>query len=268
MTNNQTNTKIFGLQRNILLILGIIVAFAFVLRFSRCFLVNRIDKDAVLFVQMAQDWSVKGVEYAFDRNPRIPPAYLFIMTCGEWLGVGAENMGKAASVLAGSLLSLAAFMIGMSIFKNDKTALTAAFLVAVQPYLIRISEDVMRDSLFVTFTAFAAAFLLIAVDKNHWWAWCASGFFSAFSIATRTEGIELFIALTAWLVLEIIIRRKETKNILSKVLPGVLLMIICFASFVVPVELALKKSASRWSVLDYRIKAYIDNLSDQEGDNG
>lgn len=245
-------------MKNNKIILCLILILALGLRLGRCLLVNRIDKDSVIYIQMAEDGVQKGIKYTFDRNSRIPPLYVSGMLIGEWIGLGAENSGWLISVVAGALLAFAVFLMARCVFRENNLALIAAFLAAIHPCLVRISAEIMRDSLFVSLVAFALAFVFMAADTGELWKWCFAGLFSALATLTRNEGIEIVFVVLIWALVELCLNlRTGLKNTFKKVLPAVLAVTIIFSIFTFPVQISLRNTSSQWKVFDFRISSYV-----------
>ncbi len=263
--------KIMKHRHSVYLLLGVIFCLALALRVARTFLTDRIDKDSVLYVNMAKDWVYQGKEHAFERNPRIPPLYPSLMAAGEKAGLGAEFTGRAVSVLSGALLVIPVFMISRLLFTNVSVALLAAFLCAVHPSLIRISEDVLRDSLFLFLSVTALAFAVNAVDKVNgisYLLWGLAGVFASLASMTRSEGAEFFVICAVFLALSIFMGMKHFQHYFA----GVCLAFFVFIGVGLSAETAIDKTSSSWSLIDPRIKGYLEsfvgmnekNLKDRE----
>lgn len=269
--------KIFN-KYKFYIILILIVILSFTVRIFRYNLDSRIEKDGVLYVNMAKDWNSKGFEHAFERNPRIPPLYIFFMMIGEKYGLGAENTGVAISILAGSLTALAIYLIAFIILDKNM-ALIAAFLAAIHPVFIRLNPEVMRGSLFIFCYTFSLAFFVLGIANKKIYYWGLGGFFAALAVMTRSEGAELILIPFAWLVIEIILDVRNRRNsksenkiltdatascriILKKFIPGLLTAVIVFSISSFPVQYALRNTSSKWTVFDYRFWGYIEGLID------
>lgn len=258
MEGNEFKLERMAAFRRPALLLAAILSLAFALRVARCFLTDRVDKDSVLYVEMARDWVQKGVACAFDRNQRIPPLYVALMAAGESCGFGAERAGRAVSVVAGTFAILAVFMIGRAMLSSEALALAGAFLAAVHPYLIRISEDVLRDSLFVCLELFTLAFAALGASRERaflWWAAC--GCFAALGCMTRSEGMVIFPVLAIWILTRLVIERSSFWRELGRLSVNFTCCLAAFAIVSFPVELAFKDTSSEWTVIDKRTFVYL-----------
>ena len=245
--------------------LFLILALSFTLRISRCFLVGRVDKDSVIYMAIADGLLNNDFKQAFELNPRIPPLYIFGIAAGEKLGIGTRISGMLISVISGALLPLALFIAALKVFRNSKLALLATLMVTVHPFLIRMSADIMRDSLFMSTTAFGLAFAVsAATDKRIFsWQWGLSGFFTGLAAMTRSEGVEVFFVVVLWFGLEALLKIKkmrELKNIIIRAAVSISIFIAVFVATTMPVEYALRGSSSEWSAMDKRAIGYLDNF--------
>ena len=257
---NTTQTS-FNSTGKVILYLSLIVIFAFALRIGRCFAVTHMDKDSVMYIGVGKKLAHDGIKTAFEKNPRIPPLYVFTIACGEYMGIDGEFAGRAVSVIAGTLLTLAAFMVGWFLFKNTNLALISAFLTAVHPFLIVVSEDVMRDSLFAALIAFSLAFALMGAEKWKLWQWGLSGLFAGLATLTRSEGSVMIFAIPIWIVVELFVRRSEFKKTLLKSIPSFFFAVFIFCLCTFPVEYVLNDTASKWVVFDKRIFGYLKSVA-------
>jgi len=253
------------MQRNLsgmspMLWLLLIILLAFSARTARCFLSDRIDKDAVLYVEMAREWADNGIEHAFDRNPRIPPLYIGLMAASEKIGIGAETGGRIVSVLTGALLPLAVFLMASSLFASPSLPLLAAFFAAIHPFLIRMSADVMRDSLFVTLSCFTVAFVLMALSGMKFWPWLFAGIFAALGIMTRSEGCQIIIALGAWICIELLFFVGRENLPWKKYLAGSFAFLIIFFGITFSAQALFKENPSSWKVIDSRYYGYVERF--------
>lgn len=251
--------------------LFLILALSFTLRVSRCFLVGRVDKDSVMYMAIAEGLAHEDFKYAFELNTRIPPLYIFGLAAGEKLGIGARIAGMIISTFAGAMLPLAIFIIAIKLFRNSRMALLAALLVTVHPFLIRMSADVMRDSLFTSTYAFALAFAACGVSSNKIfsWNWAASGFFAGLAAMTRSEGMEVLFEIVIWFGFSafLVIRNfKEVRSLIIRGCAAGFIFIFVLGMTTLPVEFILRNSSSEWSAMDKRIFGYFRTFFEKPND--
>ncbi len=254
------------------LLLGIILL-GFALRAARIPIEPVIDKDGVLYVEIANEMAQGRYDEAFGIMPRVPPLYVFLMSLGVKAGLGAEQTGVAVSLLAGTLLLLAVFFIARPL-AGDKVALAAAFLAATHPYLIRDCSDVMRDPLFFFLLFSALALAVNAAGRDFSRLWYLSGVFAGLALLTRSEGNEILLGFLLWAAADawLAFRKGELIRSLKKSLRCGLALLAGFLIVAVPVQNVLSKTASDWTLVDQRITSYYssffklseDEIVDQE----
>lgn len=243
------------------LVIGLIFLLALSLRAVRPFVVDRISTDGVLYVYMATDISEGNIDEAFSKNRRMPPLYLFMMVGLHKLGIHIESAGRLISIIAGALLIIPVYLISEMIFKSRLAAL-GAFLVAVNPDLVRGSARIMRDSLFLILLFSALYFIAKALKSEKWnlHFWSMAGIFVSLGVAVRTETIELIPIAIIWVIVELISLKRENKPILlisAKWALGFMLMISLYFITAIPFLVSLKETTSTWSIVDKRIPGYI-----------
>ena len=243
----------------------LILALSFTLRISRCFLVGRVDKDSVMYMAIADGLLNNDFKQAFELNPRIPPLYIFGIAAGEKAGLGSRAAGMFVSVISGALLPLAIFIAALQVFKSGKLALLSALMATVHPFFIRMSADIMRDSLFMSTFAFSLAFAVCgAVDRRIFsWHWTVSGFFAGLAAMTRSEGVEVFFAIIIWFAVEAALKfrkRNELSRIVVRAIVSVMLFVTVFVATTLPVEFAMRGSSSEWSAMDKRVVGYLKDF--------
>jgi 4-amino-4-deoxy-L-arabinose transferase-like glycosyltransferase len=242
-------------KNRILILFLAIIALAFVLRTARYAIEHRLDKDSVGYIYIAEKISEGKINDAIYMNPRMPPLYVSLLALGEYCGIGAETSGVIVSLFAGILLIIPVFLISKKVF-GDRIGLVSAFLVATHPYLIRLSTEVMRDSLFFFLIFSAIAFAVYAADDSGVSRkWYLAGAFAGLAAMTRSEGTFFIVAIVLWLLLEAAIQiRKGSLMLLFKKSAGLLICVLAgFLLMTVPVERYLADTPSRWSIIDYRI---------------
>lgn len=237
----------------------IIFLLALALRTARCWLENRFDKDAILYVYMAEDLAGGEINQAFDRNPRLPPLYVLLMAQGKKIGFSVEQAGLAISVLAGALLVLPVFLIARS-FCGANAALAAAFLAATHPYLVRISAEIMRDSLFFTLLFASLAFAVLAAEQIASRYWYLSGLAAGLAALVRSEGLEILVALFCWAGLELFRSAGEFRRSWPKYAAGLLAFLAFFLLITIPVQLLLLDTTSAWAVVDPRLLSFLEGF--------
>ncbi len=235
----------------------LIIVLALGLRVARACIDTGIDKDSVIYLWMAKEAASGNIEGAVSLNQRMPPLYIGLMALGEYAGIGAFNTGIAVSIIAGTLLLIPVFWLGKKLI-SERIGLYAALLVAIHPYLLRLSAEIMRDSLFYLLLITAVAFAVKAAEKGVLW-WIAPGIFTGLATMTRTEGIEIIFAAIIWFLVGVYFAFKErnVKFIIRRTFLSVSLLVCSFIVVTVPIQLLLGGSQSLWGPVDYRISSFF-----------
>jgi len=269
-------------------IILILFMLALSLRVARCFIVDRISKDGVLYVRMAKGVSGEDKTQAFIENRRMPPLYILLIAGVNRVGISFESAARMISVIAGALLIIPFFLV-VRLFFGDKAAVISGLLIAVHPSLVRISSTIMRDSLFLSLLVFSFAFVAFAIQKKRYLYWGIGGLFAALASATRAEGFELLIAVLLWMIIDLILRKKmlnsqkslalikdetnlpvsgeggaktvtENRGGWTQVVAGPIIFILLFFTVSYPISESVKGTASTWGVVDKRIIGYTKSL--------
>ena len=245
----------------------LIVLLAGAVRTARLLEEERYSTDVYLYFQMAENWAYHGAEYVYSYDTKIiPPLLPWVMAMGYNFGLTPEHTGLIIGTVLGSLMPLAAFWIVFNLFstakrqnagvqpaenilpRNHAYALLAAFLVAVHPFLARISVSCLREILYLPFMAFAVAFAISAIYNKSLWKWCVFAILAALANLARREGIFIILIFFAWQAVELVIDWKSfRKNIVYYVLASVLVSVV-FLGLTLPVlYIMLRDTPSVWA---------------------
>ena len=249
-------------------IILLLLILAFSLRAGRVLLAGRICKDGVLYVYMIRNLNDGDRSNDFIENRRIPPLYLQMSAYMKSAGIDAETAARAISLIAGSLLLIPFFLTAHSLF-DRKTAVIASLLIAVHPDLVRISAVIMRDSLFLSLVVFAVYFVVAGISKKNKLFWIFAGIAASLASATRSEGVEILIAVLIWMAVDIIIRiKKKTslREVWQKNISGVLLLLLSFSITAYIMVSSVANTASHWSIPDERFIGYCKSVFTHSSD--
>ena len=242
----------------------IILFLALALRAVRPLLVDRITKDGPLYVYMVQDICNGDINRAFARNSRIPPLYLLMMAGLHKLGIPIETAGRLISIFAGALLIIPVYLIAEMIF-NSRMGAMGAFLIAVNPDLIRSSAVIMRDSLFLLLLFAAVYFIMKAIKSDRWnlHFWSFAGISASLGAAVRTETIEILgIAILAMVIETVLLFRekKELLPVIRKWSVGTALLLGFYYLTSLPFASFLSGTPATWTIIDERIPGYLRTM--------
>lgn len=189
----------------LLLILGIALGLR-MLEWSRY---DILSKDEIFYVQYAMNW---------DQMPRLvaenaddpelvqmskTPFFPFVMSCGLRWKLSPECTGMLISLTAGLAMVFFGYKIG-TFFGRTEYGLLLAFLIAVNPYFIEYSVQIMRDQVYWSLLACCIYLAMKELQKKSAAAGPAllrgllCGVVVALAMLFRREGVELlFLVLVA-----------------------------------------------------------------------
>jgi 4-amino-4-deoxy-L-arabinose transferase-like glycosyltransferase len=251
------------------LTIGIIFVMALSLRAVRPLVVDRISKDSVLYVYMAEDIASGNINKAFERNSRMPPLYPFMMSGLVKTGIPMEASGIIISIIAGALLVIPVYLITEMIFRSGAAAM-AAFLVAFNPDLIESSGSIMRESLYLVLLFSAIYFVMKAMESGKWnlHFWSLGGVCASLGAAVRTETLEVPGAAVVCIAVEAFILVRGGKQIgasLCRRAAGMALLLVMYYIASLPLSNALEGTSSTWSIIDKRIPGYLRTMMKASG---
>ncbi len=251
------------------LILGALFLLAFGLRLARILETSYLDKDAVLYISMAERLADGRVGDTFGLIPRLPPLYPTMIASLCKFGVGAEFAGLSISLLAGSILIFPVFSLSKYFF-GVNAGLVSAFLAATQPYLVRDSAEIMRDSLFFLILFCALRLISSAISQKSTLLLLISGVLVAFSTLTRSEGNEAILGFLAWLVLESFLALKKIGLLasLKNFFTAAFAISAGFMLTALPAQIVLQNHGSAWTMADPRIFGYMDSFLKFDSNSG
>ena len=210
---------------------------------------------------MAKDWAYHGAGYMYYRSGKnIPPLLPWAMAMGYNFGLTPDAVGLFLGIILGSIMPLAGFWIVIHLFPEPEKenrkfilggkyayALLAAFLIAVHPFLIRISVSCLREIFYLPFTAFAIAFAVSAIHNKSIWRWGGFAGFAALANSARREGIIIIGIFFIWQLVEFAANRKNfMRNIKYHISTSCSVAVVFFA-LTLMIVYSLKDTACGWS---------------------
>ena len=244
-------------SRNYLLV---IIMLGFLSRVVRVFVNKDIKEDAVLYMNMARTWTESGVDAATSLHTMIPPLWPWTLHIMHTLGVEPEITGKIVGVILGTGLILAVYVMCRTIFTEKSYALIGALLVSIHPYLIRLSTQMLRDTVYIPLVAIAIAIAMSSSINQKWWKWGAFGFVSALGAMTRREGAEILIFLLCWSLVELIQNRKEFKKTIKEIFTANIIAFSVFFAIIIPVQTAMSETRTTWRFIPKEIGKNVKQL--------
>lgn len=158
-----------------------------------------IGRDGVDFINIAKVFSsgnlTRGLEHPFH------PLYPMLTSLGLICGMGAESSGRAVSFLLSVSTVIVLYVIGKRMF-NPAIAFTGALLLALHPYAVRLSVDVMSDPTYFFFYVAGFGLGYVAINRRTPYLFFLTGSASALAYLTRPEGISVFLMTGLWVCLQ------------------------------------------------------------------
>jgi hypothetical protein len=166
-----------------------------------------IEMDGIEYAKIGEAFSAGRFGDALSNV--FSPGYPLFIALVHLVVPDLEPAGRLASVLFGTLLISLSFFLGKRAFKDNGKALWLSFLVAVHPYLIRYSGEVLSESL-TTFLFTLSVFLFyIAWQEKRRLLIAFSGFCLALCYLTRPE----YLIYYAPLILALLWKRRVTDSL-------------------------------------------------------
>ncbi|BDV41768.1 hypothetical protein GURASL_06910 [Geotalea uraniireducens] len=240
------------LARRDWLLMGLLVVAALAIRlwFMQYFRV--ISADGIAYVDIARD-IMTGQGLA--RATHYPPFYPLLVGGVASLVGDYELAGQLVSIVMGSLLAVPLYLLGREFFAW-RVALLAGVLTIVWPSLRGWSNEVMSQATYITLMLLGVYWLWFAVTRRSALAAIAGGVALALAHLTRSEGVLVFAAVSA-VILVGIVRRKFPVGAFR-------LLLLSWGSFWVafaPYFFALHHYTGNWALTGKTRIALADGLS-------
>jgi dolichyl-phosphate-mannose-protein mannosyltransferase len=174
--------------------------------------------DGATYVRLAEALEQGDLATAFGLNLNLYPMILMLL---HKAGLSWELGGKIWGTLAATLVVAPLYGWIRRQF-DERVAIVACLLYAVQPELIEWSPELVRDTTFWLFFTVSLYFLWRAVTEVRAWLFFAAGTSIAASALTRFEGLFLLIPLTWWTVSRWLALREGRARLLSGATCGIL----------------------------------------------
>lgn len=182
------------LPRRTKVLLGLVLA-CLAFRMAMAWRIPSVSPDAVLYIRSAQALEAGNYRVAFDQfRLNIYPAILVGL---HKLGFDWETAGMVWGVAISCLVVLPLYGWARRVF-DDRVALVACLLYAVQPKLIIWSPEVIRDSTFWFLFMLSLYWLWRAATEVRPGLFVAAGAAVTLASLTRFEGLLLLIPFGAW----------------------------------------------------------------------
>ena len=220
----------------------LITALIILCAIPRLLMMWRIDavcNDAYYYISIADLLERGQFEGAFEYlNLNVYPVVLLLF---HKLGIDWVTGGQLWGVFISSLVVAPLFGWVRHAF-NDKVAIVACFLYAIQPQLIEISAEPIREPMFWFFFNLCLYFNWRSVTSMRWWMFVASGITFGLASYTRSEGWLLLLPILLWPIL----CRVESWFVRVRLMAGTCLSLAMIPALLVVVNVTLLRDHDRW----------------------
>jgi len=172
-----------------------------------------------------------------NMNDCNPTFYPFLLAVSQCCGLSAILFGIGLGIVLSMGMVYAVYDIGKNMFRLPLLALLGALLVAVHPYLVRISVDIMRESVYIPALVISLMYVMRWLRYSGHQAMLPAGLWAGVAILTRSEGLEVLLAPIAAAMIMIFTRTNGSPQ--NKLLKEIFCGLLQFTLGVVIITLPL-----------------------------
>jgi 4-amino-4-deoxy-L-arabinose transferase-like glycosyltransferase len=177
--------------------LGAFIILGFTLRFYVFLNATTISVDSFNYVNMAKGFLEGDLTEGINVIRR--PLYPLLLGLSSNLTGDYELAGRIVSLAFGTAAIAVSFYLARSVY-NERAGLFAAFFVAIHPYMVRYSGDVLTEGLYYFLVAMLVLFGLKAVSQRSTALMSAAALFAILAYLTRPGAIIIWAVITIWAV--------------------------------------------------------------------
>ena len=231
-----------------------------------------IQNDSVAFMQNARYFAdgdfLSGLRHDYH------PLYSFLMAVMYKVIPDMEISGTIVSVSFGTLTVIVFYLIGKSVF-DRKISFVSSVILALHPYVVRFSVDIISESTYFFFFISALGFGFFAITKKRPVLFALTGICAAFAYLTRPEGIGIIIIVASWCALKDCV---NIKVLWKEKLVSILVLVVSFFVFSMPYLIYIKNETGDWRLTKKKtlttmagvggvlIDQNNDSLAEEDGD--
>ncbi len=199
-----------------------------------------ISNDSVHFIRNAEYFAAGDFSRGLAHDYH--PLYSLFMAALYKVILYIELSGTIIYVLFGTLTVIVFYLIGKCVF-DRKVSFVSAIILALHPYAVRFSADIISESTYLFFfiSAFGLGFFAITNKKPLLFA--LTGISSAFAYLARPEGIGVLLIVASWCVLKDFVK---IKAIWRGKLISISILVVSFCAFSMPYLVYIKKETGHW----------------------
>lgn len=190
-----------------------ITMLALVIRLVLLYLDPLLDRDSILYIQMAQSWHDSGSYLGIFNTFReeliwIPPLSLYFIKTLMNVGLSAEVSARILALFFGLSIPLIGYFLTKIVCRNNTISLCATLFFAVNPVLVQYSIEPNREVFYLVLGGLSLLFICKGIRFQNWYNWFLSGVFSSLSCLTRYEGLELPIYVIIYFLVSVSILKQ------------------------------------------------------------
>ena len=181
------------------------------------------------------------------------PLYPFLIALVSKSGLDMESAGRLISLILNTLTIITLYFLGKKLFKTSHISFLAGFLLAIHPYFVRFSVDVLKEAPYIFFFVTALWLSYEALSSEKLWLYLWAGIAIGFSYLIRADGIEIFIIVSLWILFQKISEFRKT----YKRRIGAFFLLSAFSFvLVVPYLWHIRQTTGEWN-LSKKIKLEV-----------
>ncbi len=227
-------------------LLILLVALCLIPRALMALRIPSVCPDGVLYIRLAQ--AIEAGDFKSGFQDMALNTYPLILAVLHRLGLEWQLAAALWGVTISSLVVLPLWGWVRRQF-DDRVALVACLLYAVNPKLIEWSPEVMRDPTFWFFFTLAIYWLWRAVSEVRLGYFIVGGAAVAMASLTRIEGLLLLIPLMLWTFWRFLALEKSERRRLAFY---VVLCVVVFPAILALANLGLQVGQSGWTAMRLR----------------
>jgi len=221
------------------LLITVLIILCAIPRLLMMWRIDAVCNDAYYYISIADLLDRGQFEDAFRYlNLNVYPAVLLLF---HKLGLDWVTGGQLWGVFISSLV--VAPMFGWIRYAfNKKVAIVSCFLYAIQPELIEVSAEPIREPMFWFFFNLCLYFAWRSVTSAKWWMFMASGLSFSLASYTRSEGWLLLLPILLWPL----VCRAESWFVRARLMAGTCLSLAVIPTLLVVVNVTLLHGHDHW----------------------
>lgn len=188
----RVNDRLGGLTVEQKLIL--ITCLGFVLRLYVVLNAVTISTDSITYIRLAREFSEGNYLGILDRDR--PPLYPLLLSLASFVFHDPELSGRVVSLLFGTLVIPVTFRLGRLVY-NERAGVITAFFVAIHPYMVRYSGDILTEALYYFLVASTTLLGLKAMKERSIRTMLLAGLSSVLTYLTKPGGIGFMMIISA-----------------------------------------------------------------------